>query len=277
MRPPEPPVISEEIVEEIEVNNNALLDGEDLESVEDYVEKVIYVKTKKVGYLIGTAGRTIQGFELNSGAKIDIMKPNSSADETPVLLSGPSESVRNVLRMIIDLYHLNNLSSELWQHLRKNHNVGEIHGHEEIVIPTNLLPQWQENISQMERETGVHVEIGKEREDNPGYIPIGVIGTAEQNFAAMSKLEEWYQAHLNEGQEEVENMSEFNILRSYKENMLLSKDVEISYAILQPICRLNNVTMETLKTEDSVEVVVTGYEFDVKRAKLQLQHSLASV
>ena len=49
----------------------------DLDSIEDYVEKVVYVKTKKVGYLIGTNGRTIWGFENNSGAKIDIMKPNS--------------------------------------------------------------------------------------------------------------------------------------------------------------------------------------------------------
>ena len=43
---------------------------------------------------------------------------NSSSFETPILLSGTSDSVRNVLRMIIDLYHMNNLSSELWQHLR---------------------------------------------------------------------------------------------------------------------------------------------------------------
>ena len=48
-----------------------------MESVEDYEEKVIYVRTKKVGYLIGTSGRTIRGFETNSGAKIDILKPNS--------------------------------------------------------------------------------------------------------------------------------------------------------------------------------------------------------
>ena len=60
----------------------------ELESVEDYVEKVVFVRTKKVGYLIGTAGRTIRGFENNSGAKIDIMTPNSRNQETPVLLSG---------------------------------------------------------------------------------------------------------------------------------------------------------------------------------------------
>ena len=59
------------------LTNNPLLNEDDLESVEDYEEKVIYVRTKKVGYLIGTSGRTIRGFETNSGAKIDILKPNS--------------------------------------------------------------------------------------------------------------------------------------------------------------------------------------------------------
>ena len=64
-----------------------------MESVEDYVEKVVFVRTKKVGYLIGTAGRTIRGFENNSGAKIDIMNPNSRNQETPVLLSGEKSSI----------------------------------------------------------------------------------------------------------------------------------------------------------------------------------------
>ena len=50
---------------------------------------------------------------------------NSSSFETPILLSGTSDSVRNVLRMIIDLYHMNNLSSELWQHLRLSSIVGD--------------------------------------------------------------------------------------------------------------------------------------------------------
>ena len=50
---------------------------------------------------------------------------NCSSFETPILLSGTSDSVRNVLRMIIDLYHMNNLSSELWQHLRLSSIVGD--------------------------------------------------------------------------------------------------------------------------------------------------------
>ena len=47
MRPPEP---DKKIVEEKpEVNNNVFIDEDDLESVEDYVEKIIHIRTKKVG------------------------------------------------------------------------------------------------------------------------------------------------------------------------------------------------------------------------------------
>ncbi len=64
----------------------------------DYVERVIFVETRKVGYLIGYAGRTIFGFERQSGAKIDILRPNSKEAETPVALQGTREAVRHVIR-----------------------------------------------------------------------------------------------------------------------------------------------------------------------------------
>ena len=133
MRPPEP-TPSDPMLSDDDWNNNAL--GEE----RGYVERIIYIRTKRVGelrnwtlkfyfillkkvkkkitfpgYLIGTAGRTIRGFENNSGAKIDILTPNSCNNETPVMLSGSFESVRNVLRQITDLYHKNNLSSVLFQ------------------------------------------------------------------------------------------------------------------------------------------------------------------
>ena len=167
MRPPEPkpepePSNEEKSQPEVKVVSlNSMLDEDDLESIEDYEEKTIYVRTKKVGYLIGTAGRTIRGFETNSGAKIDILKPNSCADETPILLSGTSESVRNVLRMIIDLYHMNNLSSELWQHLRRNNtddgnasNEVKIYGNEEIQVNASFGIYLQKLIPQLEEEVG---------------------------------------------------------------------------------------------------------------------------
>lgn len=299
MRPPEPPEIRDE--GQSEVNNNALMDGlEDL----DYVEKIIHVRTRKVGYLIGTAGRTIQGFETNSGAKIDILKPNSCADETPILLSGPSECVRNVLRMIIDLYHLNNLSSSLWQHLRRNHHSKDgghqLFAHEEKLVQSEFIPSLQKCHSELEAETGAHIEIGKEREDNPGFIPIGVIGTAEQNGVAMEKLETLYNDFLTE-QESLDEDKEGNISLeaissseeddseddpnkvyrslpvcndSYKEVVTYTKETEIDYDLLQPICKLNSVMMETLSKEEEIQIVICGPEINVKRARLQVEHNI---
>jgi len=56
MRPPEPSDIEkEEVKSQSNTKNSSLLDYDDLESVDDYEEKTIYVRTKKVGYLIGTS------------------------------------------------------------------------------------------------------------------------------------------------------------------------------------------------------------------------------
>ncbi len=321
MRPPEPPPLSASSPDEKDDDsrlhqNNSLLDEDELESVDDYVEKVIYVRTMKVGYLIGTSGRTIRGFESNSGAKIDILKPNSCADETPVLLSGPCDSVRNVLRMIIDLYHLNNLSSELWQHLRNNEMSHEdsnpIYGHEEMVVQASFLSKLSTSKSQLENEFGVHLDIGKEREDCPGLVAIGLIGTAEQNYRASEHLKAMYEkfctsesqgsvAKVNANNNRLDPFSpgqddeldtcllrHFSSLTAaghdiYKETVKVkSKDMQVNQSILQPICKLNNVTMETVKAvksspadSDLVQVIISGPEINVKRAKLQLLHNVS--
>jgi len=315
MRPPEPSSVEkEEIQPQLNVKNNSLLDYDDLESVEDYEEKIIYVRTKKVGYLIGTSGRTIRGFETNSGAKIDILKPNSCADETPILLSGTSESVRNVLRMIIDLYHMNNLSSDLWQHLRsqvgsdaddgQEENESKIYGHEEIKVRSSFAIFLQKMIPQFESEVKVHLEVGKEYDDNLGVVPIGVIGTASQNYKALQKIEELYEKFLNHPVSDpvVENKyddhrldpfstsDQYKSIRSrptacdsltefedFKETMTITTFPEVyAHAILQPICKLNSVMMEMSKEDNgSVKIAITGPEINVKRAKLQLQHSIS--
>lgn len=307
MRPPEPSsaIVDEEKSQpEVKVMNlNSMLDEDDLESVEDYEEKTIYVRTKKVGYLIGTSGRTIRGFETNSGAKIDILKPNSCANETPILLSGTSESVRNVLRMIIDLYHMNNLSSELWQHLRRNKaedgnssNEMKIYGNEEIHVNASFGIYLQKLIPQLEEEFKVHIEIGKEQEDQPGIVPIGVIGTACQNHQALQKIQELYEKYLDvdvivennnsdhrldpfstcEESNTIRSTSSLSEFHNFNETVLISNMTEVNQALLQPICKLNSVMMETLKQEDGTfEVVISGSEINVKRAKLQLEHCIS--
>ena len=69
------------------------------------------------------------------------------------------------------------------------------------------------------------------------------------------------------------SLSEFH---NFKETVLISNMTEVNQALLQPICKLNSVTMETLKQEDgSFEVVISGSEMNVKRAKLQLEHCIS--
>ena len=44
----------------------------------------------------------------------------------------------------------------------------------------------------------VHVEVGKEQDDRPGVISIGVIGTASRNYCALQKIDELYEKFLNQ-------------------------------------------------------------------------------
>ncbi len=83
MRPPEPPS-----------NSSSALAA--APSKQD--ERVVFVPTAKVGYLIGYAGRTVSGFERRSGAKVDVLRPNSREDETPVALTGTDAAVARVVR-----------------------------------------------------------------------------------------------------------------------------------------------------------------------------------
>ena len=62
------------------------------------LERVIFIQTQTVGYLIGHHGRTIWGFETSTGAKIDILRPKSRASETPVKITGPAPRVRHAIR-----------------------------------------------------------------------------------------------------------------------------------------------------------------------------------
>ena len=70
------------------------------------------------------------------------------------------------------------------------------------------------------------------------------------------------------------SLSEFH---NFNETVLISNMTEVNQALLQPICKLNSVMMETLKQEDGTfEVVISGSEINVKRAKLQLEHFATS-
>ena len=66
-------------------------------------------------------------------------------------------------------------------------------------------------------------------------------------------------------------------IEDYKETVILEKMPDVyAYSILQPICKLNSVLMEMSKEDDGgIKVSITGPEINVKRAKLQLQHSIS--
>jgi len=277
-------------------NNNAL--GEE----RGYVERIIYIRTKRVGYLIGTAGRTIRGFENNSGAKIDILTPNSCNNETPVMLSGSFESVRNVLRQITDLYHKNNLSSVLFQHVwkdrgdRTENGERNIIGHEEMKISASLIGQIQDVIPSIENDFKVHVEVGKECEDQHGIIPIGLVGSAANVANATQRINEAIAKTSTSEEETVsdtEDSNDFNsegssgdddddddddeiqILNSsnlFRELVTIQNPLD--FDVLQSARRRNRVKFEMMYLNiDSYEVVISGAFASVQNAKFQLVHN----
>ena len=99
--------------------------------------------------------------------------------------------------MVTDLYHMNNFSSQLWQHIRNNevntdpldeNGDEKIYAHEEMMVPKDFLSKCPKLIFTLESEIGVHVDIGREIEEFPGQVPLGVIGTAGENVKAMEMI-----------------------------------------------------------------------------------------
>lgn len=161
--------------------------------------KIIHVCTRKVGYLVGHQGRTIWGFEKSSGAKIDILTPNSKDDETPVRLSGSPEAVKSVIRMIMDLYGQNTLSSRLWYH---NNLKGEIIATEEIIIPKSSVPYVIGSkggcIDDIEMDHGVKILVGQHVIEQY-YIPINVTGSGPSIRLAIKAIRQLIKEFNNSG------------------------------------------------------------------------------
>eukprot|EP00095_Tigriopus_kingsejongensis_P001731 maker-scaffold514_size150699-snap-gene-0.27 protein:Tk01731 transcript:maker-scaffold514_size150699-snap-gene-0.27-mRNA-1 annotation:"far upstream element-binding protein 3 isoform x4" len=159
----------------------------------DHVKRVIHVPTRKVGYLIGYQGRTILGFERDTGAKINILEPNSRDSETPVSLTGLPESVRHVIRMITDLYGCNNYSSQLWNPRLTSNGFkwSQLLGTEEIrvevLIAGLLIGTRGDLIATIEAKTGAKITFHQDQEDGSG-VPINVTGTLKSNSHALEIL-----------------------------------------------------------------------------------------
>lgn len=159
----------------------------------NHVEKIIHVPTRKVGYLIGYQGRTILGFERDTGAKINILAPNSRDSETPVSLTGPTDSVRHVIRMITDLYGCNNYSSQLWaprltsNGCKWNETIATEEIRVEAIIAGLLIGARGDLIANIELKTGAKITFHQDQEDGSG-APINVTGSLRSNIHALDLL-----------------------------------------------------------------------------------------
>ena len=276
--------------------------------------------------MIGTAGRTIRGFENNSGAKIDILTPNSSNNETPVMLSGSFESVRNVLRQITDLYHKNNLSSVLFQRKfirtislenmlgmlrrriifysscldvwkdrgdRTENGERNIIGHEEMTISASLIGHVQDMIPSIETDFKVHVEIGKECEDQNGIVSIGLVGSAANVANAAQRINEAMAKASTSDEETVSDTEDSNDFNSDGSSSFDDDDDEVQilsssnlfrelvtiqnpldFDVLKSARRRNRVKFEMMYLNiDSYELVISGAFASVQTAKFQLVHN----
>ena len=276
--------------------------------------------------MIGTAGRTIRGFENNSGAKIDILTPNSSNNETPVMLSGSFESVRNVLRQITDLYHKNNLSSVLFQRKfirtislknmlgmlrrriifyssyldvwkdrgdRTENGERNIIGHEEMTISASLIGHVQDVIPSIETDFKVHVEIGKECEDQNGIVSIGLVGSAANVANAAQRINEAMAKASTSDEETVSDTEDSNDFNSDGSSSYDDDDDEVQilsssnlfrelvtiqnpldFDVLKSARRRNRVKFEMMYLNiDSYELVISGAFASVQTAKFQLVHN----
>lgn len=163
------------------------------------IERIIFIETCKVGYLIGHHGRTIYGFEHTTGAKIDIMAPNSKDSETPVKISGAGASVRHALRLIMDLYAFNSYSGQIWQNPQTNDTFivaqkDEIVATEEMMVSVQFatfLVQ-NEHICYIEAHSGAKILVCRQSSENAKEVPLNIVGKAECNALAVQLIEEYH-------------------------------------------------------------------------------------
>ena len=69
------------------------------------------------------------------------------------------------------------------------------------------------------------------------------------------------------------SMSGLMALQSFSEKITLPLSSHVDSIVLQPICKLNNVMLEKKEKSDGYEIMISGTENNVKRAKLQLLYN----
>jgi len=155
--------------------------------------RVLHVKTKKVGYLVGHHGRTIKGFEASSGTKIDILVANSISQETPVRIAGNRKGVSAASQMVLDLFSFHNFTSKHWKGSPDLQAGAEkvfrwkgppqdkiLVANEEVIVSADdgmTLDNFL--VSAVEEESGCKLIVHSTGDDLASPVSINVIGTKD--------------------------------------------------------------------------------------------------
>merc|ERR1719295_2211628 len=155
--------------------------------------RVLHVKTKKVGCLVGHHGRTIKGFEASSGTKIDILVTNSISQETPVRIAGNRKGVSAASQMVLDLFSFHNFTSKHWKGSPDLQAGAEkvfrwkgppqdkiLVANEEVIVSADdgmTLDNFL--ISAVEEESGCKLIVHSTGDDLASPVSINVIGTKD--------------------------------------------------------------------------------------------------
>ena len=143
---------------------------------------------------------------------------------------------------------MNNFSSQLWQHLRNNEHKDnkdndldengkeKIYAHEQVMVPKDFLLKFPKLVSTLESENGVRMDIGRELEEYPGQIPLGVIGTAVQNVKTIDMINDSLekfriqQSEIDEIKAGMENWSKLqNSIGSAYKRRRISSDSDLRH------------------------------------------------
>ena len=100
----------------------------------------------------------------------------------------------------------------------EDNNEEKIYGHEEMMVPNDFLPKFPKLIGEVESESGVRVEVGREMEDDPGRVPLGVVGTALQNVKAWEIIHDAFENYKMKNDDNIriglENWSKLQVSKS---------------------------------------------------------------
>ena len=166
-------------------------------------------------------------------------------------------------------------------------------GHEEMTISASLIGHVQDVIPSIETDFKVHVEIGKECEDQNGIVSIGLVGSAANVANAAQRINEAMAKASTSDEETVSDTEDSNDFNSDGSSSFDDDDDEVQilsssnlfrelvtiqnpldFDVLKSARRRNRVKFEMMYLNiDSYELVISGAFASVQTAKFQLVHN----